>query len=104
MNGILNREYKPRNIKARFETKTAFVTMNTQRDCEEFILKFNEYAKSHQTNITYSVYKSKVDRINQGNVFKKFNNFNNTNDMNTYQQGMYRSYNDLINSNPQASK
>lgn len=78
--------------------------MNSQRDCEEFIRKFSDLSRETSTNIMFSVYKSKVDRITQNTAFKKYNNFNKGEDFNTYQQGMYRSYNDLIQGNPQAGK
>ena len=76
--------------------------MDSQRDCEEFIRRFNEFQKENGTNISFSIYKSKVDRVNQGANYKKYN-FNNNEQINNYQQGMYRSYNDLIINNPQAS-
>jgi RNA recognition motif-containing protein len=76
---VLQRDYEPKSIKIRFDTKNAFVTMNTQREAEEFIKKFQELSKESQTNLFFNLYKSKVERISANSYFKKYNNFNNFN-------------------------
>ena len=42
---ILGKDYDPKSIKIRMETKNAFITMNSQRDSEEFIIRFQEFYK-----------------------------------------------------------
>jgi hypothetical protein len=96
---IFNKEYEPKSIKVRFETKNAFITMNTQRDAEEFIRKFQEFSKENPTNLFFSLYKSKVERISANSYFKKYNNFNSeTVDPMMRQQGKYQRYNDFSGS------
>jgi hypothetical protein len=72
--------------------------MNSQRDTEEFVKKFDELSKEMPTNIFFSIYKSKVDRINQSTIFKKYNAFNKENDFGNQQQQnvMYKSYNNFV--------
>ncbi len=83
---ILNDNYVPKSIKIRFETKNAFITMVTQRDAEEFITKFQEYAKDNQTNLFFNLYKSKVERISANSYIKKYNHLN-------QERGVYKKYN-----------
>ena len=47
--------------------------MNSQRDAEEFINKFQEFSKINNTNLFFSLYKSKVERISNTSYFKKYN-------------------------------
>jgi hypothetical protein len=110
----MGKEYTPKNIKVRFESKNAFITMNSQRDTEEFIRKFQEFSKENETNIFFNLYRSKVERISQNAYFKKYNNFDNDK---LKQGGMpsgnpkFRNYNDFGGNNkggmgnqPQQSK
>jgi hypothetical protein len=93
---ILNKEYNPKNIKTRYESKNAFITMNSQRDTEEFIRKFQEYSKDNETNIFFNLYRSKVERISQNSYFKKYNNFEGNNAKpNMMAGGKFRKYNDF---------
>lgn len=91
---VLGKDYEPKSIKIRFETKNAFITMNSQRDSEEFIRKFQEYAKENQTTLFFNLYKSKVERISANAYFKKYNTFNQ--DIKLPQgQGRYKKYNEF---------
>jgi hypothetical protein len=76
LNRILGKEYEPKSIKIRYETKNAFITMNSQRDAEEFIRKFQEFSKENSSNLFFNLYKSKIERISTNSYFKKYNNFN----------------------------
>jgi hypothetical protein len=98
---VMQKEYEPKSIKIRFETKNAFVTMNSQRDAEEFIKKFQEYSKENPTNLFFNLYKSKVERISANSYFKKYNYFNGESqfEMSMKQQGRYQKYNDFGNVN-----
>lgn len=93
---ILNTEYEPRSIKVRFETKNAFITMNSPKDSELFIKNFNEYTKENQTTLYFNLYKSKVDRITANSYFKRFNAGNNNVEDMTAAQGRYRKYNQNV--------
>jgi hypothetical protein len=95
LKNIFQKEYEPRSIKVRFETKNAFITMNSQRDSEEFIRKFQEYAKENQTSLYFNLYKSKVDRNTANSYFKKFNMFNAGEDI-MGAQARYRKYNQAV--------
>lgn len=103
---ILGKEYQTKNIKIRFETKNAFITMNSQRDAEEFIRKFQEYSKENPTNLFFNLYKSKVERISANAYFKKFNQFDedggNMNTMNNKfnPKPRYQKFNDFSNMQP----
>lgn len=73
----LGPNYEPKSLKVRFDTKNAFITMNSQREAEEFIRKINEPSKkSLFSEIFFSLYKSKVDRIHSNANYKKFNDLN----------------------------
>jgi hypothetical protein len=93
LNIIFGKEYVPKSIKIRYETKNAFITMNSQRDSEEFIRKFQEFAKDNQTSLFFNLYKSKVERISANAYLKKkYNNFN----QEQVQQGIrYQKYNEF---------
>ena len=41
---LMGKNYNPRFIKARWEQKKAFITMNNKEDARNFIKKFNEIA------------------------------------------------------------
>lgn len=88
--------YEPRNLKVKFETKNAFITMGTQREAEEFINKIQELFNNNKSqDIYFSLYKSKVERISSHANFRRFNDMpsmqmkNNSMNMNS----MYKSYN-----------
>ncbi len=101
---IFGKEYAPRSIKLRFETKSAFITMNSQRDTEEFIRKYAEYAKENPTALFFNLYKSKVERISANSYFRKYNNFNTDGQLldSSAKQSGYRKYNEGLNiSQPQ---
>ena len=100
---IFAKEYEPRSIKLKFETKSAFITMNSQKDAEDFIRKYTEYAKDHPTSLFFNLYKSKVDRITANSYFKKYNNFNAEGQIMdpTAKVGRYRKYNEGFNGQPQ---
>jgi hypothetical protein len=98
LNTIFGKEYLPKSIKIRFETKNAFITMNSQRDSEEFIRKFQEFSKENQTTLFFSLYKSKVERISVNSYFKKYNNFNQDQQSG---KGRYQKYNEF-SGNPQS--
>lgn len=89
---IFGKDYEPKSIKIRFETKNAFITMNSQRDSEEFIRKFQDFSKDNQTTLFFNLYKSKVERISANAYFKKYNNFTKPQEG---QQGRYRTYNEF---------
>lgn len=96
---IFNKDYEPRSVKLRFETKSAFITMSTQRDAEEFIRKYSEYAREQPTSLFFNLYKSKVERISASSYFRKYNNFNGEGQLldPSAKAGRYRKYNDSVN-------
>jgi len=70
---ILGSNYEPKSLKVRFDTKNAFITMNSQREAEEFIRKIKEPSKRGiLAEILFSLYKSKVERI-KSNSYKRYN-------------------------------
>lgn len=94
---IFNKEYEPKSVKIRFETKNAFITMNSELDAKMFIEKYNLFTKEHQTSLFFNLYKSKVERINSNSFFKKYNNFKNESTSKQFIQSQlqprYKSYN-----------
>jgi len=95
LKAVFGKDYEPKSIKIRFETKNAFITMNSQRDAEEFIRKFQEFSKENQTTLFFNLYKSKVERISANAYFKKYNTFNQ--EKMPQQQGRYKKYNEFEN-------
>lgn len=73
---ILGINYEPKNLKVKFETKNAFITMGTQREAEEFINKIQELTNNNKLqDIYFSLYKSKIERISTNSNFRRFNDF-----------------------------
>lgn len=99
LNLIFSKEYEPKSIKLKLETKNAFITMNSQRDAEEFIRKFQEYSKENVTSLFFNLYKSKVERISANAYFKKYNNFNAQLD----DSKKYKRYNDMVGEFPMST-
>lgn len=98
--------YEPRNLKVKYETKNAFITMGTQREAEEFSLKMQELTNSNKLQeIYFSLYKSKVDRISSNSNFRRFNDMpmhmkNNQMGMNMNNMNSnYKSYNGKLKIN-----
>jgi hypothetical protein len=100
--GILGPNYEPKNLKIKYETKNAFITMGQQREAEDFINKYQEMSNNNkQQDIYFSLYKSKIDRINTNSNFRRFNDMPNhmkNNQMNNMNSG-YKSYNGNLNIN-----
>ena len=94
---VMQKDYEPKSIKIRFETKNAFVTMINQKDAEDFIKRFLEFSKENPANLFFNLYKSKVERISANSYFKKYNNFNGNNqiEVSMKQQTRYQTYNDF---------
>ena len=63
--------YNPRYIKTRIETKTAFITLNSANEVEQFINYISDLGKTQNLGLYFNTYKSKVERINASNVMKK---------------------------------
>ena len=73
---LMGNDYKPKNIKKRFEQKNAFITMNNKEDARNFIKKFLEI--EGKKDIYFNTYKSRFDRKNAQMQFKNYNNFSET--------------------------
>ena len=73
---LMGNDYKPKNIKTRFEQKNAFITMNNKEDARNFIKKFLEI--EGKEDIYFNTYKSRFDRKNAQMQFKNYNNFSET--------------------------
>jgi hypothetical protein len=73
--------------------------MNSQKEAENFVKKFQETTKEQKTNIYFNLYKSRVDRMNAKNRFKTYNQYSETNSLaSSEKNSFYKSYN---NFNPQ---
>lgn len=70
---FLSKDYKPKSLKIKFDTKTAFITMNSQREAEEFVRKFQEYSRLNPSNLFFNIYRSKVERVSAKSYFKNYN-------------------------------
>lgn len=95
---IMNPTFEPKSIKVRFDTKNAFITMNNQREAEEFIRKINDPSKKLILNeIFFSLYKSKVERITSNSSFKRYNDIK-TNSISGSGMGshIHKSYSKLL--------
>lgn len=70
--------YLPKSLKARLDTRTAFITLNSVNDVEIFINFYNQNLKQLQeVNLYFNAYKSKIERINASSIMKKkYNDFN----------------------------
>jgi hypothetical protein len=98
MKVIMNPSFEPKSIKIRFDTKNAFITMNNQKEAEEFNRKINDPSKKTIfSEIFFSLYKSKVDRITSNSSFKKYNEFK-SNPISGSEIGssIYKSYSNFI--------
>ena len=97
---LLSKDFKPKHIKIRYESKNAFITMNTQKEAEDFVKAFQKHSKENVTTIYYNLYKSKIDRINASAYFKKYNNFSETASLASKQSKQYKVYNNYNQFNP----
>lgn len=97
---LLSEDFKPKHIKIRYESKNAFITMNTQKEAEDFVKAFQKHSKENVTTIYYNLYKSKIDRINASAYFKKYNNFSETASLASKQSKQYKVYNNYNQFNP----
>ena len=98
---LLSEDFKPKHIKVRFETKNAFITMNSQKEAEDFVKKYQTYSKSNNTVLYFNVYKSKIDRINASTYFKKYNAFSETASMASKNSKQYKVFNNFNQVEPQ---
>ena len=88
--------YEPKSLKVRFDTKNAFITMLTQKDAEEFIKKIQDPSKkSLMSEIFFSLYKSKIERISSNSNFKRYNepNMNNYSKNSAMGSSNFKSFN-----------
>lgn len=77
--------------------------MNSEKDAQLFVAKFQEYARNNDTNLFFNTYKSKVERITNNTRYKQYNALNPTSgttgapDMMIKQQqtGRYQRYNEF---------
>lgn len=77
---LISENYNPKFLKIQFERKNAFITMNSQKEAEEFVKKFHMFSQDdkNETKIYFNLYKPKVDRMNASTYFKKYNQFSET--------------------------
>jgi len=93
---ILGENFKPKFIRIKYETKNAFITMNSQKEAENFVKKFQEITKEQKSNIYFNLYKSRVDRMNAKNRFKTYNQYSETNSLaSSEKNSYYKTYNNL---------
>ena len=97
---LMGNDYKPKNIKTRFEQKNAFITMNNKEDARNFIKKFLEI--EGKKDIYFNTYKSRFDRKNAQMQFKNYNNFSETGSLahsstSSMAGRHYANYNDFSN-------
>ena len=89
LNMFFGDTYYPRSLKSRIETKTAFITLNSANEVEQFINYITDLGKTQNLGLYFNTYKSKVERINASNVMKKkYNDFNNTGNNNNNNNNM----------------
>lgn len=93
LKAIISSNYEPKHIKVRYESKNAFITMNSQKEAEDFVKKFQIYSKENPTSLYFNLYKSKIDRINASTYFKKYNAFSETASMASKGNKQYKAYN-----------
>jgi hypothetical protein len=91
---FLNESYKPKHIKVRYETKNAFITMNTQEEAKNFVKAYQEFSKSNETDVYFNLYKSKIDRITN-TYYKKYNQFSETASLSSGKNPKFKNYNDF---------
>ena len=91
---LLNEDYKPKHIKVRYETKNAFITMNTQEEAKNFVKAYQEFSKSNETDVYFNLYKSKIDRITN-TYYKKYNQFSETASLSSGKNPKFKNYNDF---------
>jgi hypothetical protein len=93
---IINKDYKPKSLKVRYDNKNAFITMNNPKEANDFINKLQEYQKEHDINIFFNIYKSKVERISNNYNYKNFNNFDGQQmQISSGSGGKYKSFNNF---------
>jgi hypothetical protein len=78
--------YLPKSLKARLDTRTAFITLGSMNDVDVFTNFYNLNLKQSQDiSLYFNPYKSKIERINASSIMKKkYNDFNN-NSVNIHQ-------------------
>ena len=96
--------YSPKSLKPRIDTKTAFITLNSPNEVDQFMKAYNEYVKINPNKITlyFNQYKSKLDRINAANKMKNYNNFggmNNKMNPNSMGGGFMNDFGNMKNNN-----
>jgi RNA recognition motif-containing protein len=93
---ILGENFKPKYLKISFESKNAFITMNNQKEAENFVKKYQEITKDQKANIYFNLYKSRVDRMNAKNRFKTYNQYSETNSLASSEKNqIYKTYNNF---------
>ncbi|MCQ2817627.1 MAG: hypothetical protein MJ252_10215 [archaeon] len=99
LKNLIGEDYHPKYIKIQFEKKNAFITMNSQKEAEEFVKKFHEFSQTNSTKIYFNLYKPKVDRANASSYFKKYNQFSETGSLasGSKHSQKYVSYNNFDN-------
>jgi RNA recognition motif-containing protein len=84
---LMLEDYSPRDMKIKMDTRTALVTMNSQKDLEELMNKYVEYSQFYLPRIFLNYYQNKNERsvtsqyvnelnamINPVNMFSNFAN------------------------------
>ena len=69
--------------------------MNSQKEAEDFVKKYQIYSKSNNTLLYFNLYKSKIDRINASTYFKKYNAFSETASMASRSSKQYKVFNNF---------
>ena len=99
---LISEDFKPRRIKVRFESKNAFITMNSKKEAEDFYKKFQAYSKDVSTILYFNLYVARVDRVSASSYFRKYNQFSETASL-ASKNSKYVSYNNFDDSSASGS-
>lgn len=93
------KEYFPRSLKSRIDTRTAFITLNSVQEVQQFVNFYTDHSKTNDSKLFFNQYKSKLERVNASNIMKKYNDFGN-NSVNIHQvesgsKHPFRNYNNF---------
>lgn len=101
LKNIMGEDFEPKYIKILYNTKNAFITMNSQSEAKEFLKKIQESAEDENQYVKYSIYKPKRERVDTHQKYVSYNNFSETGSLISGQNSKsgrsqkYQNYNDF---------
>jgi len=67
--------YKPQNLKVNYESNNAFITANSKDEAETFVRQFKEISIKEDSNLFFSLFRSRQERTQSMSYLKKKYNY-----------------------------